>query len=412
MPGDNGENNSSGFELDDFDFLKGSVPNEPKPINENPLKNQLQNDFDVFELDQPELQTPEETPAEPTEETEATPPGQDAPAEDKFYDAKRDFPQADVTPTSYADRVAASQGIVHKFNYLSKIGKDLESVGSSFGAIDLPGLIGDDLSKIEEYQDLTKVSELSDEDAKKVIFELDKAINIAKEKHARVSESFNQEKQKQEISEELQVATTNAKKAVQDLELTVTEDMTDDQLIKGAEDSLQKFMESVDDYIDEHGGAAYNKRLRELTKAVDTIKGYVDTAHKSEQAQKQQTQSKPTPEQIESWYEEFRADNPNLAIFKAPTEDAEVAFIQYVKRQGMELNSPRSFKAAYQKYDAYLQTLRTKKVADKIQQQQQQQTQRTHHVPIVRSEPSKDKPLHAVLDDEMDQTLRQAFSKN
>lgn len=408
-------------ELDNFSEALQGVPNTPMKKEQG---TDLKDDFDLFEdetVDPPAGDDPaggddpQPTGDDPTGDDPAgDDPAGDEPTgdDDKFYDAKRDYPDEDVVPTSYADRVAASQGIVHKFNYLQKLGKDLESVGSSFGAIDLPSIVGDDLSKIEELQDLAKVAELSDEEAKKAIFELDKTINTVKSKYERVKSAYESQQQQQQMDAELVQAQDTAREAVELLGVKIDENTTDNDLIIQAEKSLEKFIDKADDYVDEHGAKEYTKALKQHEKAVADIKKYIDVSYKKAQQSESGQSSKPTAEQIESWYEEFRGDNPNLAIFKAPTEEAETAFLQYVKRQGFELNGPRSFKTAYAKYDAFLQDMRAKKQVQKATQKNNQNApanRKPTAIPVVSSNQSADKPLADQIDADMDNLLKEAF---
>jgi hypothetical protein len=335
-----------------------------------------------------------------------------------FYNPEVHFPGENAGPTKYKDRVSAYQGLAHKFTYLQKLGQDLEALGSGFGAIDMPEIIDDNLSAIDEYKDVMKISELDDEATRKAIMQADKTIKLAKQKLDRIESQNNLSQEIQQVDKQYSKAFDDAKKAVTVLDVD-PDGKTDDDFMNEIEQRIQEFMDNVDEYVEEHGGKAYNQKLAELERAKSSIHTFMEAHSRKLQVEskvKNNQVVRATPEQIRDWYDEFKQDQSHLSIFNAPTEAPEVAFLEYVKKHGSDkLQGPQSFLKFYKQYQEALEQIRSKtkgndvrKVAEDLKKDLDSTRSNNTYVPPSDRSSSSRKPLDAQLDDEIDNLLKSA----
>jgi len=394
-------------------------------VDNTPVKTGESNDIPKgigWEDEDEKVVDPQETKDPEDQTTEDTPEGAQAevePTDDQdFYNPEVHFPGQDAGPTKYKDKVSAYQGLAHKFTYLQKLGQDLDALGSGFGAIDMPEIIDDNLSAIEEYKDVMKISELDDDAARKAIMQADKTIKLAKQKLERIESQNNLNQEIQKVDKQYTKAFDEAKKAVQVLDVD-PDGKSDDEFLGEIEDRIQEFMEGVDDYVEEHGGRAYNQKLAELENARQNIKTFMDAHNRKLQVEakaKTNQTVRATPEQIRDWYDEFKEDQSHLSIFNAPTEAPEVAFLEYVKKHGADkLQGPQSFLKMYKQYQDALEQIRSKtkgndvrKVAEDLKKDLNATRPNNTYIPPSDRSTSSRKPLDAQLDDEIDDLLKSA----
>ena len=95
--------------------------------------------------------------------------------EEDFYDGQRDFGD-DAVPTRYENRMAANHGLVAKVSYFRDLQKRLQDAGTDIGAISLPDAAEGDPDSLNQFSDIEQVMSLPDEDAKKMVAQMDKTL--------------------------------------------------------------------------------------------------------------------------------------------------------------------------------------------------------------------------------------------
>lgn len=405
-------------DLNSFDFLKEALPNEPKPVGgEDSIPEGIGYEDKPVEkkLESPEDKKQEEE--EKPEETKATEIKDEEDENELFYDPKRDFPDTTApAPTTYKDRVSAYEGIVHKITYLEKLGEDLKNLNSGFGAIDIPEFL-ENPESFATYKDITKVSEFDDVATKKAVFDLDTTIKLVKDKLNRVETAYKNETTSKEIDQDFQDTLDAAIDAIDAIELKPDEKWTNDELIENVTKAKAEFRDNADEYIDEHGVKEYNKKLDQYDKAIVEVKRFVEASVKKAAFKPGETKQEITPQQRKEFWEEFKADQSHLPMFKAPTDAPQVAFLEFVKAKDYAIDSPRAFIKAHKDYQAQITELRKKngmadvrKTVTEIQKEAADQRKKVIITERPDAHTSKNKPIHAEFDDDIDHLLTQAFN--
>lgn len=309
-------------------------------------------DTDIDEGDEEDIETSDE---------------EEAAEDEPFYDASRDFPDMDIDPTKYDNRVELNEGVAAKVQYLSELREELQQEGGNLGAIQLPEYFGNSEEFLEQPLDRNSFAEQDSDTAKKTAAELDQAIKRSRSKLNRVKEQNQRQQEVEQVSEEYKSAVTDLVQAVDafDIDRREAERMRPQELLQQADQRLNELVEGEEGrrIIDDHGLAVYNQKVDQLKQHRQAIQKFPE-AHQKHQKTQQESERRPQPEQVspeqmDDDFEVFREDNPNLDMFNAPTIEPENAFKSFVKskiiRDGFKYSGPRDFISLHNEYQKLLQ---------------------------------------------------------
>lgn len=334
---------------------------EKEEEDPDPDEKEEEDDTDKAEEEQ------EEVEGEKEEEQEEEP--------EDLYDAKRDFPDSDLPPTTYKDRVSLNNGVVAKINY----GRDLlnklkEELGSDVGAIDLPSMFEGNPDFVKNPFDRTNYVEKDDELAKQDVKELDQFINDVKGKISRVETEVNSQQEVSEVQQEWDDAVTNLSKAVNTLGLDPkkAQDMTYDQLIQESDKLINEYLEGEtgEDLAADKGLKAVNEKIDEIRAAkgdIEKIPQAYERYNKLKDTKEESKSKLPDPETMTEAYDEWAKDQPSLPIHKHSdmTGELKKAFMEFVKVQinsnpESAPQSPRDWHKQYKSYQDAVQKEKAK----------------------------------------------------
>lgn len=413
-------NNTQVAGLDDFSEVFGGVDNTPKPVDavewdDIGITDDPKPAGDPAPAD-PAPADPDPAPTDPP----PTDPSVDEEKEDElFYDAKRDHPQARVAPTLYRDRESATVGVIAKVSLISDLKARLENMGSGMGALDVPEALEGEWDNLEILADPERLATMDDETLKKTVFEFDKVISAAKTKANTIEQKAQQEREIQVVSEALDAARKQATSAMDTLDLKFNKEWTDEQFISEAMAKVDEF-KSNQDYIDEHGLNAYWNRMSQLQRAADSIREFIQVAQKEVELQSKSKPNEPTrvdPRDIQRWYDEFKMDQPDLPIFNAPTDEPEMAFLEYFARKGYKVEGPHSYKKGYEEYRKSFASVTAKAKADRAAAEARrlatgnprQSTPPPVALLTAPAQPAPSQPIADFFDKQMAETIKAAM---
>lgn len=368
-----GNSSDDPFE-DAFSWGEGKSENEDQPTDEDEPTETAEGEDEEEEDATVEDDTAEDSEEDQEEvevseeESEGEEESEESEEPEIFYDAKRDFPDLDIDPTTYKSRVDLNEGFAAKVRYLSELRDQLSERDSGLGAIQLPELTGNSEEFLNQPADREMFSSQDADTAKKTVAELDQAIKRAKSKIDRIDTQRKREKKVQQVSEEYKEGVQNLVSAVDafGIDRSEAERMSIPDLLQQADQHLKDLQQGDkgQQIIDEHGLPEYNRRIEQLRAHRQSIQKF-PSIHEKQQKLNEGDDDKSTgrnqsasPEQIEGWFKEFREDNPNLDMFQAPTVEPEKAFRDYVNsriiRDGYKMTSPRDFISLHRDYQAML----------------------------------------------------------
>lgn len=286
----------------------------------------------------------EETDPEAGEEEGEGEEGED----ELYYDAERDFPDSDVQPTKYKDRISLNSGFTEKVRYLREKKANLEENGSRLGAIPLPDYFGDDEGKIDETVDREAFAELSDEEAKKAIHDMDVAIKRSSTKLDKVEAQKRQEQQKEEVTQEYQEAVDDLAGALDSIGIDVekAKGMEIGEINAKADEAIAELEseENAEDFIRKNSAREWRQAIQELEDAKRTVSEFPE---KDREYKEQQSKSKGgqefDPELTKSTYEGFSDDRPDHPVYDGDSTAREEDFLEYArgKIERQEITPPQ-----------------------------------------------------------------------
>jgi len=319
-----------------------------------------------------EVEGEESEEAEETEEAETEDEGEEATEEEDelIYDAERDFPDSDVQPTKYNDRIALNSGFTEKVRYLREKKAQLEEAGSRLGAIPLPDYFGDNEGKIDEVVDREAFSSLSDEEAKKAIHDMDVAIKRTTSKLDTVEAEQQQQQQKQQVSQEYEEAVDNLAGALDNIGLSIDEakNMQIDEINARADEAIAELEDedNAHEFIENNSAQEWRRAIQELEDAKRTVSEFPDKERKyREQAKSDNNGQQFDPELAKETYEGFTEDRPEHAVFEGETKAREEDFLEYVrgKIERQEITPPQHEREWLKQADNYVDMIEEEKKA-------------------------------------------------
>jgi hypothetical protein len=281
----------------------------------------------------------QEDSEEEGEETDAETGEEETEEDELFYDAERDYPDDEVPPTKYRDRIALNDGFAAKVRYARQIKEQLEELNEGLGAIQLPDYFRGDESILDQTVDRTAFANLDDESAKKAIRDMDMLIKSAKTKLSRVQTHHEQRQQHQQVSQEYQQEVQKLGDALSDIGLNVDEakNMSMADIIAKADEAIAELEdeEFSKEFIEKKGPQAWRQEIEKYESAKKVVERFPEVSQKyQEQQQKSGKQANQIdPQKVESSYEGFKQDRPDHAVFEGHTEEREEAFLEWAKKK-------------------------------------------------------------------------------
>jgi len=314
------------------------------------------------DTDEEDVDTDEDVDEDPDledEEAEET--------EDLFYDAERDFPDSDVQPTKYKDRVALNSGFTEKVRYLREKKSDIEENGGRFGAIPLPDYFNGDESMIDQVVDRDAVAEMDDEAAKKAVHDLDVAIKRSSSKADRLIQQKQQRQQKKEVSQEYQQATEDLAGALDHIGLQVDDAkaMTVEEINAKADEAIAELEDedNAHEFIENNSAQQWRKAIQDLENAKKTVREFPEKAKRYKEQANSDSNQQFDPELTKSTYKGMKEDRPDHPVFEGETAAREEDFLEYVrgKIERQEIVPPQHEREWVDQADNYVDMIEQEK---------------------------------------------------
>lgn len=309
---------------------------------------------------------PDESGTPPKEATDPESDGDsdDEPGEDEpFYDEERDFPDGQAAGTVYKDRVKLNDGVAAKINHARNLKKQLDEMDSGLGAIRLPELFDGQEDYVDRPFDRSQFSDVSDDDAKKAVFELDRFIKDVNKKVANVEKSREQQQQVTQVTEEYRQAVDQLVKDLDVFGMDPNEaaSMKVNDILGKIDASIAEFEgDKGRDFVDNNGPKAYNQKMRSFEEARRRIEAFPEVAARQQQLH-QKKQGKPAaadPKKVKNSYHEMRDDRADHPVFE--TKQKEKAFLEWAENEVFQGRSqpaetPREWVNLADAYEAEVQ---------------------------------------------------------
>jgi len=281
--------------------------------------------------------------------------GEDA----KFYDPNRDVEDPEnVYPNAYESRMDAQMAVAAKIEKMDELKNTLEENNSQLGAI-----IDPDLKKhIEDFRDYNHGAEVSDDELKSFISDIDRGIKATSGKVDRVTTKAKQSRKKREAETQRNKLQKKANQASRELgladriaelpdkaQLEDVMNLTDEVIDNNLAEVNQEIEDHRDDenYAEEHGIKEYNAKMDRLTQQRQelmddmneqrqTIKDWWEAEQNFREVQDQDTELSDAElmqrrDQAFFRFAEDRGEGPNaLPVFKHSKDSAPIkALRQY-----------------------------------------------------------------------------------